>query len=314
MTSIGELSFWNCSGLTAVHIPSSVTSIGDEAFWGCIALTSVHIPSGVTSIGDTAFWDCRSLTAVEIPSSVESIERGAFRYCDNLTAVHIPSGVTSIGRQVFVSCSSLESVHIPSGVTSIGWGVFWGCSSLMGVEIPSSVTSVGDEVFMDCTNLHFIVTENPLLREASPEYKSYWGINATCEIIRPSELLEKSEVQERLRVFGNIELTDEQKVFLYLNHHRWKQLSVEELREHVGDAPLELLKALDHDKWEMAKNLRDLAVGVVGKAKSDNSEELGQTFWQSTSFSTIKNISLWSTLAQTAKPDHTIPGDTVSKK
>lgn len=36
VTSIGDLTFRNCSGLTSVTIPESVTSIGEDAFRGCI--------------------------------------------------------------------------------------------------------------------------------------------------------------------------------------------------------------------------------------------------------------------------------------
>ena len=39
--TIGDHAFYNCSGLTSIIIPSSVTSIGDYAFTGCSALTSV---------------------------------------------------------------------------------------------------------------------------------------------------------------------------------------------------------------------------------------------------------------------------------
>ena len=56
--SIRNLAFWNCSGLTSINIPSSVTSIGDLAFKGCSGLTSIDIPSSVTSIGDNAFMYC----------------------------------------------------------------------------------------------------------------------------------------------------------------------------------------------------------------------------------------------------------------
>jgi hypothetical protein len=35
VTSIGEWTFWNCTGLTSVTIPTSVTSIGVYAFYGC---------------------------------------------------------------------------------------------------------------------------------------------------------------------------------------------------------------------------------------------------------------------------------------
>ena len=36
VTTIGELAFSNCSGLTSVTIPNSITSIGLDAFCGCI--------------------------------------------------------------------------------------------------------------------------------------------------------------------------------------------------------------------------------------------------------------------------------------
>ncbi|MBR5804157.1 MAG: leucine-rich repeat protein [Bacteroidaceae bacterium] len=36
VTSIGYRAFWDCSGLTSISIPNSVTIIGGEAFYGCI--------------------------------------------------------------------------------------------------------------------------------------------------------------------------------------------------------------------------------------------------------------------------------------
>ena len=43
-------SFYDCSGLTSVNIPSSVTKIRACAFEGCSGLTNVTIPSSVTEI------------------------------------------------------------------------------------------------------------------------------------------------------------------------------------------------------------------------------------------------------------------------
>lgn len=50
--------FKNCTDLTYVTIPNSLTSISTGAFSGCRGLTSVTIPNSVTSISSNAFYGC----------------------------------------------------------------------------------------------------------------------------------------------------------------------------------------------------------------------------------------------------------------
>ena len=156
---IDPQAFSNCTGLTSVTIPNSVTNIGKEAFSGCSGLTSVTIPKSVTSIGDDAFYGCSGLTSVTISNNVTSIGDDAFYGCSGLTSVTIPNSVESISDNAFYGCSGLTSVTIPNSVTSIGNWAFSGCSSLKYITFGSNLESIGQEAFSDCTALEEITSK-----------------------------------------------------------------------------------------------------------------------------------------------------------
>ena len=125
---LGNYVFYDCSGLTSLTLPSSVTSIGWYAFYGCSGLTSLTLPSGVTSIGYEAF-----------------------RGCSGLTSLTIPSSVTEIGDYAFKGCSGLTSLTLPSSVTLICWGAFEGCSGLTSIyAYLEKIPKLGSDVFTGC--------------------------------------------------------------------------------------------------------------------------------------------------------------------
>ena len=62
VTAIVGYAFDQCTSLTSIELPDSLTTIGDRAFSYCTSLTSIVIPKGVTTIDGNAFYGCKSLT------------------------------------------------------------------------------------------------------------------------------------------------------------------------------------------------------------------------------------------------------------
>lgn len=211
VVSIGSKAFENCSGLTSITIPNSVTVIAGDAFSGCKGLSSVIIPNSVTTIGGNAFSGCSGLTSITIPQSVTIIGFYAFTGCSGLKAISveegntrfdsrnhcnaiietssntlrvgcqntiIPNDVTSIENEAFRGCGGLTSITIPNSVTSIGYYAFSGCSGLTSITIPNSVTSIGGEAFSYCSGLTSIVVE-----EGNIKFDSRSNCNAIIETL-----------------------------------------------------------------------------------------------------------------------------------
>ena len=181
VTDIGDYAFYNCEGLTSITIPDGVTRIGDYAFYNCEGLTSITIPDGVTRIGDHVFYNCDGLTNVEIPDSVTDIGDSAFRDCDGLTSVEIPDGVTRIGNYAFYSCYSLTDVVIPGSVTSIGQFTFSYCSMLTSITIGDGVIFIGYYAFKHCIGLTSIIIPYSVTHIDSYAFYECYSLTIYCE-------------------------------------------------------------------------------------------------------------------------------------
>lgn len=180
ITTIEDKAFFNCTGLSSISIPDSISRIGESAFYGCTGLTTIIIPDSVNELGSGIFSYCSNLTSVILPSSLKTlpkstfssctslvdialpnslieIRESAFDSCKTLSTIDLPYNIKKLSPYLFNSCSNLNSINIPESVTEIGNGAFRYCTSLTSVYIPDSVTSIGNDAFSYCKSLVSIV-------------------------------------------------------------------------------------------------------------------------------------------------------------
>ena len=87
MTGVGRAAFSDCTNLTSIALPHSLTSVGPMAFSNCTRLSSLTLPATLTAVEEYSFRNCQALSSLTLPFALTDFGRGAFSFCEGLTSL-----------------------------------------------------------------------------------------------------------------------------------------------------------------------------------------------------------------------------------
>ena len=185
-TNATESTFASMPDLKRVTLEEGLVLVAvDGMFENCTSLSSITIPNSITTIPSYMLADCTSLTSVTIPDSVIKIDMYAFKGCTNLKNVNMPSNISIIDGSAFQNCSSLQEVVIPNTISSIGQQAFRGCTSLTSITIEATTPpTIYSYTFEDTNNCPIYVP-----CDSVSSYINSWGsLSARIRGIEPCNL------------------------------------------------------------------------------------------------------------------------------
>ncbi|OCN00044.1 hypothetical protein A7X67_11830 [Clostridium sp. W14A] len=181
VTSIFDNALRDCSSLTKVTIPASVTSdnssVRSWTFDGCSQLTEIDVEEGNTAYSskDGVLYNSDGKTLIvcpegrsgtfSIPEGVTGIGEYAFRQCSYLDRIRISDSVRSIGSWAFMSCTKLSEINVNGGNATYSSkdGVLYNHDKTTLIfcpegksgtfSVPEGVEAIGEDAFEDCTGL-----------------------------------------------------------------------------------------------------------------------------------------------------------------
>ena len=132
--------FRDCTALKSFCIPEGVTALPDRMFENCSSLSAVYLPSTLTAIYSggnnfATFYRCTSLYFVNEPFTSDNIPEEPEVY-------FFPEGLTLVQSETFDGSRLNDVVVFPAGVTSLTNGyTFEGCTSKSGTP---TIVFLGD--------------------------------------------------------------------------------------------------------------------------------------------------------------------------
>lgn len=172
LKTLGNAAFSGAKQLKAINLPEGVT-FADNAvgiFSECSSLTSIDLPASVTQIPSSAFSGCTSLTTVTAESPITKIEANAFQECAALETIPDLGRVTELGASAFYYCTALRCAVDLSSLKKLEACAF-GYTHVIVTDFCDTLESIGDWALIGAT----VKAELPPTLQSIGSYTFYCG-------------------------------------------------------------------------------------------------------------------------------------------
>lgn len=127
-------------------LPEGFTTFGSKSFYGCTELTDVYIPSTTTMKLPTiwytyCFSGCTSLANVTFGenSSMEYLPTCFFQNCKSLIQVNLPAGIQELQTGCFDGCSNLRVLKLPNSLKTFELFSHFANTAITHLTFPSHI-------------------------------------------------------------------------------------------------------------------------------------------------------------------------------
>jgi hypothetical protein len=150
-TNLEDNCFRNVNSLQSINLTNNITNIGEIVFYQSSGLSIFNIPTSLTYLGRFSFRYTDIRGPVIFPDSLISTGTECFREETNITSITLGNGMEVINDSMFFLCTGLTGLlQIPDVVTKVNKSSFRGCTGLSeGISIGTLLTTVESTGFFD---------------------------------------------------------------------------------------------------------------------------------------------------------------------
>lgn len=168
VSTIPQTLFYQCSNMTSISLPTSITTFGMAAFRET-GLTSIDLSgTKAQNLAQRLFQDCKSLEQIKLPSdlksidswalcgtgiksldlsglqSLTSIQSAAFQNSTQLSEIKFPQTLNSIGESSPFSGTAIETLDFSeTSITDAVKTSYTGMSQLKHISYPATLKNLG---------------------------------------------------------------------------------------------------------------------------------------------------------------------------